>query len=266
MAALLVRRLLWRVSQTLTDTKPQQFKRYTERDMVMAAQCGVKALCKFLPHVGIRSCAIKLEPGTRQSIAVVPAARVKFSSGAAAFDLFAIQFEDLIRNLGDDGLSPGRAIRIADRQRRDRLDPNWHVGEPDAVVREFFFSPQDPTTFFVSPPVPGTGAVWVDVQLVAPPQAIPDGGPPGSELYAYDDSTPSTQAVGIDDQFEDELWNYCVAYLLLADAKSQESMARAQLHAQAFMGSINSLAASLTGQNPNLKTLPFAPDVPGAAS
>lgn len=266
MAALLVRRLLWRVSQTLTDTKPQQFKRYAERDMVMALQCGVKALCKYLPSAGIRSAVIKLEPGTRQSIATVAEARVQFQDGTAPFDLFAIQLEDVIRNMGADGASPGRAVRIADRQRRDRLDPNWHTGTPDAVVREFFFNPQDPTTFYVSPPVPSTGAVWVDVQLVAPPKAIPDGGNAGNELYTYDATTPSTQVVGIDDQYEDELWNYCCAYLLLADAKSDASMARAQLHAQAFTGSINSIVAQLTGQNPNLKTLPFAPEVPGAAS
>jgi hypothetical protein len=266
MAALLVRRLLWRVSQTLTDTKPQQFKRYTERDMVMALQCGVKALCKYLPSAGVRSAVVKLEPGTRQSIAKVPQARVLFQDGTAAFDLFAIQLEDVPRNMGADGQTPGRAIRIADRQRRDRLDPNWHTGEADAVVREYFFNPQDPTTLYVSPPVPADVDVWVDMQLVAPPKAIPDGGNAGNELYAYDAVTPSTQVVGIDDQFEDELWNYCCAYLLLADAKSQESMSRAQLHAQAFTGSINSIVAQLTGQNPNLKTLPFAPEVPGAAS
>lgn len=263
MAALLVKRLLWRVSQTLTDTAPQ-FHRYTERDMVIALQCGVKALCKYLPTAGARPIAMKLASGSRQSIAKILAANIKTYDGTTPVDIYGLSVEDMVRNMGSDGLTPGKAIAPpGDRQRLDLLDPDWHTKTGTAITR-WFYSPQDPTTFFVSPGVPAATAVWVDILLVAPPKVITDGGAPGSEVYAYQGG--SSEVVGIDDQYEDELWNYCVAYLLLSDAKSQAAMARASMHAQAFTSSINSLVNTLTGNNPNLKVLPFAPEVPGGAS
>lgn len=263
MGALLVKRILWRVSQTLTDTKPQ-FKRYTERDMVMALQCGVKALCKYLPSAGARPIAMKLASGSRQSIAKIPAANIKTYDGGTPTDIYGIAVQELVRNMGANGTTPGKAIPPpSDRQRLDALDPDWHTRIGDVVTR-WFYNPQDPTTFFVSPAIPSGSSVWVDVLLIAPPKVIQDGGEPGSERYSYEGT--SNETVGVDDLYEDELWNYCVAYLLLSDAKSQQAMVRATLHAQAFTSSINSLVNSATGHNPNLKVLPFAPEVPGAAS
>lgn len=262
MSGLLVKRLLWRVSSTLTDTKPQ-YTRYPERDMVVAIQMGVKALCKYLPHVGVRTVSMRLATGSRQSIAKIPAAKVKTYDGSPAFDVFGMQLQEVIRNMGEDGLTPGRAIHITDRKRLDRLDPAWHT-KSGAVVRQAFYSPQDPLTFWVDPPVQNLVPVWVDVTLVCTPPPIPDGGNPGEELYGADGD--SDQLVGVDDQYEEELWNYAVAYLLLSNAKTQAALTRASLHASAFNSSINAIAAALTGQNPNLKRLPFAPDIPGAAS
>lgn len=263
MAALLVKRLLWRVSQTLTDTAPQ-FTRYPERDMVIALQCGVMAICKYLPQAGARTIAMKLASGTRQSIARIPAANVKTYDGTDAADVHGIMLPELVRNMGADGTTPGRAIPPpADRQRFDAIYPDWHASTGTSV-RQWFYNPQDPLTFMVYPGVAPGESVWVDAHVVAPPKAIEDGGPPGSEKYGY--AGTNTATVGLDSQFEDDLWNYSVAYLLLANAKQQGSLARAQLHIQAFNGSINSQVAALTGHNPNLKALPFAPEVPGAAS
>lgn len=264
MAALLVKRLLWRISQTLTDTAPQ-FARYTERDMVIAVQAGVKALCKYLPTAGTRSIAMKLAAGSRQSIAkIIPANAKNYDGSTLDENICGIQLIELLRNMGPDGLTPGRSISIVDRQRMDGIDPLWHT-KTGSTVCQYAYNPQDPLTFFVIPAVPSSGpAVWVDLVLCAPPKPIEDGGEPGTEKFAFSGS--STAIVGIDDQYEDELWNYAVAYLLLSNAKSANAITRASVHVQAFNGSINSLAAQLTGHNPNLKTLPFAPDVAGAAS
>lgn len=260
MAQLLVKRLLWRVSKTLTDAAPQ-FVRYAERDMVIAVQLAAKALCKHLPHAGTRTVAMRLLPGTRQSIARITAGNTLTLDGSTATDIYGISLVDVLRNKGDNGTTLGRAITLVDRQRLDRLDPLWHT-RTGAVVRQYAYDPMDPLTFWVVPAV--TGNVWVDVCLRALPKVIPDGGPAGSELYVYSGS--STETVGIDDQYEDELWNYACAYLLLSNAKAQGSLARAMAHAQAFNASVNTLAEQMTGTNPNLKQLPFAPEIAGGAS
>jgi hypothetical protein len=177
--------------------------------------------------------------------------------------VFGLGVLSFIRNMGSNGLTPGKAVSIGDRQRLDLADPDWHT-KTAAAVRQCFYDPQDPTTFYVTPGVPSDTAVWLDVSLKAPPKAIADGGAPGSEIYKLGGS--STTEVGVDDQYEDELYHYVVAYLLMSNSAAQGAMARASVHAQAFTTSINMLAQLATGHNPNLQRLPFAPDVPGAAS
>ena len=262
MGALLVRRILWRVRTTLTDTKPQ-FTRFPERDMVAALQCGVRALCKYLPHAGARTIAIKLQPGARQSIAKVAADNMRHLDGSASSDVFPILLHEITHNMGSDGATPGRAISITDRQRLDMLDPMWQTRSA-SVIEQYAYNPQDPLAFWVAPAAPSSPAVWVAAAVVAPPPPFADGGAPGNERYRFVGG--ADDLVGLDDQYEDELWNYCIAYLLLSDAKSTNAMARAAAHVQAFNGSINSMAMTMTGQSPNLKRLPFAPEITGAAS
>lgn len=264
MADLLVRNLLRRVSATLMDTRPQ-FKRYTQADMVLALRAAVRAVCKYLPHSCARTVAVQLLPGHIQSLGKIPLARVKTYDGSTPWDLFVSQLFEVSRNMGADGLTTGRTITLTDQQRTNTLSPLGHslVG---AAVRQYAYNPQVPTEIMVWPAVQSSGgAVWVDMRLSAPPAPIPDGsGSAGSESYRFDGG--STQIVGMDDRYEDELWNYCCAYLLLSEAKAQGALNRAAIHVQAFNASINSLAEQATGHNPNLKALPFAPEVPGAAS
>lgn len=259
MANLLVRDLLRRCSSTLSDTRPQ-FARHPEVDMVLAARNGVRALCKYMPHVCARTDAIKLLPGTQQRIDLVPAARVKPGDGSPARDMWCVQLLDMPRNRGADGVTAGRVITVADRQRLDSFYPDWHAST-GPTVQHYTYNPQQPRDAYVYPGV--AGDVWVDVSWAVQPKVIPPGGAPGAEIYRYEDG--NDQEVGLDDLYEDELWNYVVAYRLLSD-KGQASMSRAMLHAQAFTGAINTTMEQLTGNNPNLKTLPFAPEVPGASS
>lgn len=263
MADLLVRNLLRRVSATLMDTRPQ-FKRYAQADMVLAARAGVRALCKYLPQTCSRTVAVKLQPGWIQSLGRIPTARIKTYDGSPAWDLNVSQIFEVMRNMGADGLTPGRAITLTDQQRQNAIAPTGH-STPGTAVRQYAFNPQVPTEILVWPAVPAAGQIWVDMRLSAPPPPIPDGtGAAGNESYRFENN--STQAIGLDDRYEDELWNYCCAYMLLSEAKAQGALSRAALHVQAFNASINSMAEQMTGHNPNLKALPFAPEVAGAAS
>lgn len=259
MGKLLVRDLLRRCSSTLSDTRPQ-YARHSEVDLVLAARNGVRALCKYMPHVCARTDAVKLDQGTQQTIDLVPAARVKPGDGSDPRDMWCVQLLDMPRNRGADGESVGRAITVIDRQRLDAMEPNWHASMGDAV-RHFAYNPQQPRHAYVYPGVEGD--VWVDFTWAVLPPVIPAGGAPGVEIYKGDGD--SEQEVGLDDIYEDELWNYIVAYRLLSD-KGQSSLSRAMVHAQAFTAAINTTMEQLTGQSPNLKMLPFAPEVPGAAS
>lgn len=257
-----VRDFLESVCRLLQDLDPQ-FTRWPERELVTYTNLGQRALAKYLPIVGARSDAIRLKPGTRQDLTLVQAAYLKPGDGSAAADSYGISLsKGLMRNMGADGLTPGRAVRLVESATLDAVDPLWHTKQGTAV-RELAFDKTLPLVFWVSPAVPAAGQVWVELPWVAEPRRVPDGGAQGAEVYLA--SGASAALLGIHDQFVEDLLNYVVAMALLKGSKNVQNLPKAQTHVGLFTASINAQAAALTGVNPNLKMLPFAAEVAGGA-
>lgn len=63
------------------------------------------------------------------------------------------RFLDAVRNIGGDGLTPGRAVRVVEREVLDAQLPDWHTLTPAAEVKHFMFDERSPKVFFVYPPV-----------------------------------------------------------------------------------------------------------------
>lgn len=256
----LVKTLLRSVSTTLQDIAPQ-FSRWTEVELVNYANYGQLAIAKYLPQAGSRVDSIRLQPGTRQDLTKILAANILPGDGSAAADTFGIALLDVVRNMGANGSTPGRVIRIVDRETLDNNDPDWHT-RVGTSVREFVFDKALPKVFWASPGVHGVTQVWADIAWLAEPKRIPAGGEPTAEIYKYDGL--STALLGIHDQFVEDLHNYIVAVALLKGSKNTTNAGKAQMHASLFINSINAQASVLTGVNPNLKQLPMA-DMAGAA-
>lgn len=267
-ATILVKDFFRGVSVTLQDNP--QFSRWPETDMVRAANYGLMALAKILPQVGSRVDAIKLAAGTRQDITKILAANIKPGDGSTAADAHGIALLKPVRNMGTDGLTPGRVIRVVDGYTVDSNDPDWHTRVASSAdiaagraVRELVYDREEPRVFWTVPGIPAGQAVWIDVAWLVQPAPIPAAGAPGSEHYAYDGA--STVVLGINDQFVEDLHNYCVAMLLMKGSKNTINLPKAQAHAQLFLASVNAMVSTLTGTSPNLKMLPFVDSVPTAA-
>lgn len=260
MRTITIKDAIWRVCNALADNKPQ-FVRWAEIEIVQALDDGQKAICKYLTKAASRTDAIRLKPGTRQDLTLVKAASIVPGDGTVARDFSGICLVDVIRNMGDNGEVPGRPVRIVDRQMLDGYD--WHTSSA-AVVKEFVYDPQVPRTFYVNPGVTPDQPVWVEIAWAVSPVPITPGGAPGAERYRFDGT--NKELLSIDDIYVDELVNYALARLFMKDGKHTQNLARAQTHAQMFLQSLNTLVATATGRNPNLKTLPFAPMLEAAAS
>lgn len=256
----LVKTLLRSVSTTLQDIAPQ-FSRWTEVELVNYANYGQLAIAKYLPQAGSRVDAIRLQPGTRQDLTKILTANIVPGDGSAAADTNGIALLDVVRNMGATGATPGRVIRIVDRDTLDSNDPDWHT-RVGTAIREYVFDKSMPKVFWVSPGVHGVTQVWADIAWLAEPKRIPPGGEPTAEVYKYDGA--STTVLGIHDQFVEDLHNYVVAVALLKGSKNNVNVPKAQTHAGLFISSINAQATVLTGVNPNLKQLPFADAAGGA--
>jgi len=261
-----VKEVLRRVSGLMQDTKPQ-FARMREREMVDFLNDAQSAICTYLPSSCSRIDALRLVPGTLQSIENIPAASCKPGDGSVpAAPVIGTMLLDLPCNMGSTGTVPGRAIRsnTEGRELLDSITPNWHI-DAGTEVRSFLFDPRMPRHFHVVPGVHATTPVWVRAAYIAMPLAIPNTGTPGAELYA--DAGSSTVTISVHDEHVDDLVNYVCARLLMKNAQySLSTGMSAETFAALFTGSINAKAQAILGNNPNLKHLPFAPTPAGAAS
>jgi hypothetical protein len=102
--------------------------------------------------------SIQLAAGTRQAL---PAG--------------ALRLLDVSRNMGSDGLTPGRAVRFAERDVQDMVDRDWHTGAPGSVVRDVFYNDKkDPLAFWVRPRIAAAATVHIEATLSKPPTDVTD--------------------------------------------------------------------------------------------
>ena len=261
MPTALMRDVLWRASVLLQDTSPQ-FQRAPEHEMVDWAQDAETAITKFLPAACSRIDAVRLKPGTKQSIESIAAAYCKPGDGTTpTVPIIGTQVLDLIRNLGVDGLTAGKSIRVVSRKQLDIVNSDWH-SVVDTVVRSFVYDPATPRYFWVTPGVHATTQVWIEIAYTAQPLKIPNTGTAGAELYSF--SGASAQTITIADEFIDDIVNYIVARANMRPVEWADAQ-KANAFASMFTGSLNAKVTALTGNNPNLKFLPFAPEPIGEA-
>jgi hypothetical protein len=262
---ILVKDAIWRISGLLQDVAPQ-FQRWPETEVVNWLNDAQLAVTKFLPAACSRVDAIKLKAGTLQTIESIAAADCKPGDGSTpTVPILGTQLLDVICNMGSDGLTAGRSIRLISdgREVMDSQTPTWHSISATSVTN-FMFDPRTPRYFHVTPGVPANPAVWVRAAFTAQPIPIPNTGSAGSELYLREGA--STTKISIADEYIDDLVNYVCARAFMKNAQFAGSGPNAQAYTALFTSSLNAKVTALTGNNPNLQRLPFAPEPIGQAS
>ncbi len=255
-SSLLVKDVLWRACVLLQDAAPQ-FQYWTEAELVNWLNDAQDAIAKYLPAQCSRLDTLKLKPGTRQSIDTITPANCKNQDGQApAANIYGNRFLAPVRNMGADGLTPGRAVRMVDRDVLDTQDPDWHTRTGNSI-NSVVFDELTPRNFWVTP---GAGPnVWLEISYMAQPTRIPAGGAPSAEIYKVDGNSNTT--IGISDENLEELVDYVVARASMKATKYSDS-GKAAFHSARFLGSINTRVTVATGVNPNLRILPgIAPEV-----
>lgn len=259
---ILVRDAVWRISTLMNDVAPQ-FVRWSEREIINCVGDAELAIHKFLPAATARIVAIKLKPGTLQSIETILAADCLINGVVASANVLGTQVLDVLCNMGADGLTPGGAIRLVmdGREVLDTISPNWH-SSVGTSVQLYVFDPRTPRNFLVKPGVHPTTPVWIRGSITSQPARIPNTGTPEAPLYLYDGSNATL--LSVNDEHIDDVVNYTCARLFMKNAQAGNNN-QAAMFTNAFTGSLNAKVTALTGNNPNLQRLPFAPEPIGAA-
>lgn len=248
-STILVRDAIARICVHLQDNAPQ-FSHWPQRELIDWLNDAATSICKFLPMACSRVDAVKLKTGTLQSIATILQADCIPGDGSPVTQpVHGVQFLSPRRNMGANGSTPGKAIRVVDRAIKDSQTPDWHTAT-GAQVREVVFDAATPKHFYVSPGVPATGAVWVEISYTAAPPKIPNLG-----TEDYSESGQSAAVIPVDDEFIDDVVNYVVARANMKDVEFA-STARMAAHQGMFLASLNAKVSAVTGNNPNLTVLP----------
>lgn len=101
------------------------------------------------------------------------------------------------RNMGTDGATPGRAIRMSEGDVYTTLVPTWATDTAAEVIEDFWPVPNYPEQFYVYPPSDGSGYIELEYAKV-PPVTIDDGGGAWeSEQSPFNDSYIDAQINGI---------------------------------------------------------------------
>lgn len=261
-ATIKVRDALWRIAELLNDSDPQ-FERWKEVEQVDALNDAQLAIAKFLPTSCSRVDSVRLVPGARQSIDAIPAAFIVPGDGIELTD--PVQGTSLIgvtANMGANGSAPGDAVRIVDREILDAQVPGWRA-ITGTKVRQYTYDPLTPRIFHVSPAVPASPAVWVELAYNAQPRKVPAGGAVGTPRYHVTGNDATLLSLA--DEHIDDIVNYVVARMLMKHSATVPAGSAATFVAL-FTASLNAKVQVATGHNPNLKRLPLAPEPIGAAS
>lgn len=122
-------------------------RRWNAGDWLDYLNDGRRALVALVPQAGaVNKNFLKLDAGSKQSL-----------------DAGDITLVRIVRNMGTDGKTPGRAITHVRMQDLDDADPNWHTMTPTSEVKHFMWESLDPLVYYTYPPNDGTGYVEANV-------------------------------------------------------------------------------------------------------
>lgn len=102
--------------------------------------------------------------------AVVESVLLDEGSTRQALPAGGVRFFGLIRNMGADGGTPGRAVRVASLESLNLVSANWHRAGPSPEIYDYAPDEVTPTVFWVSP-APGKD-VWVEIKYSAEPAEV----------------------------------------------------------------------------------------------
>ena len=144
---------------------------------------------------------------------------------------------DIVRNMGTDGVTPGRPVRAVDRDQLDREIPGWHSEinrNRDAGIRSYTYDERTPKIFYVYPQPAPAKLVQVEMAVAMMPA----------------DVTADTSVLPLGDEYMGTLANYVLYrfYGKDAEASSSQTLALAQQYYQAFTTAIGNVTTLTTSE------------------
>lgn len=200
--------------------------RWPDSELLDWLNDGQREIVLYKPNAFIKNLAVRMAGGTKQSL---PAD--------------GVQLIDVVRNMGTNGMTPGRAVRITMREVLDSQLPDWHSETPSSVVKHYVYSLFDPKNFYVYPPQPAAGQGYIELVYGASPTDTTLGG-----------------TITLDDIYQNVLVDYILYRAYSKDTEYAADQNRAATHQNAYIAALTGKAKVELGANPN-STAPANPNI-----
>lgn len=172
-------------------------RRWQDAELLRWLNEGQRQVAIQRPDASQSVITITLVDGTRQS---VPST--------------ALRLLDITRDMGADGLTPGKPLRLVEREAMDAHRPTWHT-DTKAVPTMFLYDERFPLLFWVSPPA-NAGRKVEAIVSVSP-----------------DELADLADPITLDDIYEGPLLDWILFRCFSKDTEGS-SMQDAGMHLQAF--------------------------------
>lgn len=210
MGSIVADKVTERASILLLDRTKKQWQ---EEELLQWLNDGQLMILQFRPDAYTQNRVVQLIEGSRQAV-----------------PLEDLRLIDMPRNMGADGLTPGRACRYIDRKMMDLSDPNWHAATADSNVLHWMYDQEVPKTFWVYPPQPTNARGYVEIDVSALPPALTIDGIDGAGV---------TTALALDDTWVNSLLAFCVFRAQSKDSEATQVGGKASSAWQEFLMTLN---------------------------
>jgi hypothetical protein len=204
--------------------------RWTRAELLSWLNDGMRQIVLIQPSASSTTSVIQLQTGTRQYIP------------DDGWLLLAIY-----RNMGTNGTTPGRAIRIISREILDSFNPDWNSDTAKAEVRNYIYTNQDQLAFYVYPP--NTGTQKIEINYSAQPA----------------DLTAESQVIPIFDVFQSSLVDYILYRACTKDAEYAPGVELGKTYLASFVAAIQGKTESEVTNDPTQALSPRNPAVRGTS-
>jgi len=202
--------------------------RWLDAEMVLWFNAAQREVVTYKPDAVITNASITLAGSeTKQSLS---------SLGTRALHLISI-----VRNMGADGSTPGKAIRLVDREVMDATNPDWHTDTAAATIKHYMFDKKDPLNFYVYPAAHASTVVQLEAIYAATPADLTEG----------NIATGQTVVINIPDIYYNALVDYIVYRALSKDATYTKNGVDSNLYFQRFLQSMGAVELNQDRVDPN---------------
>lgn len=155
---------------------------------------------------------VVLRPDAYSQITVM-----RMASGAKqSIPTDALRLLDVKRNMGSDGITPGRVVHPVTSDAMDLFDFDWTADTEALEAKNFSYDERTPNYFFVDPPSNGVGYIEISISRIPPP------------------TTTDSQTLVLKDIYRNAVIQWCMFRAYSIEVDSVSSQRRAAAHESSF--------------------------------